>query len=110
MGTPEDVAAEEYFTPPETDLVTVLSEGIEEFMASVPGDPSQCERDWRSDDMAKALLNLLAENGCVRLSEDQEMPHITEGLAKLSLELVKGDAEPFTAIADLTRTPRGFFR
>ncbi len=79
------------------DLSQITAEGIEAFMASVPGDPSQGERDWRSDEMANVLLAILSKNGCVRLSEDQEMPHITEDIGKHSLELVKEGAEPFTA-------------
>ena len=78
--------------PERVDLSQIAAEGIEGFMASVPGDPSQGEREWRSDDMANVLLALLAKNGCVRLNEDQEMPHITKDIAKLSLELVKEGA------------------
>ena len=86
--------------PQSVDLSQIIAEGIEDFMASVPGNPSGGERDWSSQDMANVLLALLAKNGGVRLSEDHEMPHITEDIAKLALELVKEGAGVFTAGAD----------
>ena len=83
--------------PESVDLSQIIAEGIEEFMTSVPGDPSGGERDWSSEDMANVLLALLTKNGCVRLSENQEMPHITEDIAKLSLKLLKEGGDTFTA-------------
>ena len=54
MGTPEDVAAEKYFTPP--DEVDELAEVIEQFMIAVPGNPEEGERDWSSLAMAEAII------------------------------------------------------
>jgi len=78
-------------------VIDSLAEAIESFMSSVPGNPSEGERDWSSEDMAKALLPNLANIGCVKLSEDQEMPHITHEIAELASELVKAGADVFTA-------------
>ena len=75
----------------------LLSETIEDFMISVPGNPQEGERDWSSGDMATFILNRLAENGCVRLSTNQDMPRITEEIAKTALALVKGGADLFLA-------------
>ena len=83
--------------PERVDLSQITAEGIEGFMASVPSNPSGGERDWSSQDMANVLLALLDKNGCVRLSENQEMPHITEDIANLSLEMLKEGSELFTA-------------
>ena len=83
--------------PERVALSQILAEGIEGFMSLVPGNPSEGERDWSSEDMANFLLPLLDENSCVRLSENQEMPHVTEDIAKLALEIVKEGAEIFTA-------------
>lgn len=79
------------------NFIDILAEAIETFMVSVPGDPSIGERDWSSEDMAKSLLPWLSKNGCVKLSEDQEMPNVTHDIAALALELVKAGAEPFIA-------------
>ncbi len=79
------------------NFIDILAEAIEAFMISVPGDPSIEEREWSSEDMAKSLLPWLSKNGCVKLSEDQEMPNITHDIAALAFELVKEGAEPFTA-------------
>lgn len=78
-------------------FLDILAEAIETFMASVPGDPSVEEREWSSENMAKSLLPILAKNGCVKLSENQEMPHVTHNTATLALEMLKEGAEGFTA-------------
>jgi len=79
------------------NFIEIVAESIETFMGSVPGDPAKGERDWSSEAMSKALLADLTKNGCVKLSEDQEMPHITHDIATEAFELVKEGAEPFTA-------------
>lgn len=80
-----------------SDLIDLTAEGIEAFMVSVPGDPLEGEREWSSQEMAKSLLAHLALNGLVRLSENQEMPHVTEDIAKLALGLIKEGADMFSA-------------
>ncbi len=82
------------------NFTKILAEAIETFMSSVPADPSGGERDWSSVDMSKALLVDLTKNGCVQLSEDQDIPHITHDIATHALELLKEGAESFTAGAD----------
>ena len=78
-------------------MLEFLAEVISAFMETVPGDPAEAEREWCSSDMASYILDRLDDAGCAKVAAEQEMPHVTQELAGLALELVGEGADLFTA-------------